>query len=360
MTLIWMIGGFILVLSPIIIVHELGHYWTAKYFKIKVEEFGLGYPPRAATLFERDGTKFTLNWIPFGGFVRPSGEDDPMVEGGLAAASRWARFCVLVAGSTANFVLAFLVLWVAFMIGQPIQDTSQILISGVRAESAGAVAGLQNNDLILAVDGERLDGDRAALIDVVQRSAETPITIIVDRGGRQVELTAVPDDATPDDPSNGGVLGIELSSPVVGRESFGPLAAAGESLTAMRDVIVLTARAPAMLIRNEISAQEARPIGIVGMSQIIGDQAQSATRTGDFFGLLFFAGIINLGLAVTNLLPIPALDGGRILFVLIEAVRGRRLEPEREGLVHMVGMLLLLGLMVLIIIQDIVNPVIPF
>jgi regulator of sigma E protease len=125
-------------------------------------------------------------------------------------------------------------------------------------------------------------------------------------------------------------------------------------------VVSLTVRAPAMLISGELSPAEARPISVVGMSQIIGSQAESASTTGDWFGLLFFAGIISVALGFTNLLPLPALDGGRIMFVLIEAVRGKRMEPEREGLVHMVGMLLLLSLMVLMIVQDIINPIIPF
>ena len=106
MSVAWAVGAFILVLTPIILIHELGHFLTARYFNIKVDEFGLGFPPRAAKLFTHKGTDFTLNWIPLGGFVRPAGEYDPTVAGGLAAASRWARFVVLSGGATANFILA--------------------------------------------------------------------------------------------------------------------------------------------------------------------------------------------------------------------------------------------------------------
>lgn len=361
MSILWMVGGFILVLSPIIIVHELGHFLTARWFGIKVEEFGLGYPPRAVTLFERQGTKFTLNWIPFGGFVRPVGEDDPSVPGGLASASKTARFSVLIAGSAANFVLAFFVLWGAFIVGPPQVDENRIAITSVQTGAAGDAAGLRVDDVIVAINGITIAGDDQTLIDNVRANPGRPVELVVLRGDETLRITATPAFVDPDDPAQGGILGIGLSYPMTGgRDSMALLPAARESLTTMRDVVQLTIQAPVMLIRGQLSPQDARPIGIVGMSQIIGVQAQSASSTGDFFGLLFFAGIINLGLAVTNLLPIPALDGGRILFVIIEAIRGRRIEPEREGLVHMVGMLLLLGLMVLIIIQDVVNPIIPF
>jgi regulator of sigma E protease len=129
-----------------------------------------------------------------------------------------------------------------------------------------------------------------------------------------------------------------------------------QSVATVGNVIITTLKAPVMLIRGELTPQEARPVSVVGISQLAGREAQS----GDWFRILFFAGIINVALGFTNLLPLPALDGGRILFVLIEAIRGRRIEPEREGMVHLVGMILLLGLMLFMIIQDIVNPIVPF
>ncbi|HFC11567.1 MAG TPA: hypothetical protein ENJ56_01890 [Anaerolineae bacterium] len=160
-----------------------------------------------------------------------------------------------------------------------------------------------------------------------------------------------------DDPSR-GVLGIVLSNVPTGeRMRLGPVAAAKKSVETIYRVIALTVNAPKMLIEGSLSPEEARPISIVGISQIAGTQAQQATKTGDWFGVLFFAGIINVGLGFTNLLPLPALDGGRILFVLIEAIRGRRINPEREGMVHVIGMLLLLGLMALMIVNDVVNPI---
>ena len=101
MSVLWAIGGFFIVLTPIILVHELGHFWAARLSNIRVEEFGFGLPPRALKIAEKNGTIFSLNWIPLGGFVRPAGEDDPNIEGGLAGASKRARFFVLIAGAGA-------------------------------------------------------------------------------------------------------------------------------------------------------------------------------------------------------------------------------------------------------------------
>ncbi len=119
MSIWWTVGAFILVLTPIILIHELGHFIAARLSGIRVEEFGIGFPPRAVKLFERSGTIYSLNWIPVGGFVRPAGEDDPSVPGGLAAASKRARLFTLAAGAGANFIFAAVIFWVAFMIGPP-------------------------------------------------------------------------------------------------------------------------------------------------------------------------------------------------------------------------------------------------
>lgn len=355
MSIWWMIIGFVLVLSPIIIVHELGHFWTARRFGIKVEEFGLGFPPRAVTLFERNGTIYSLNWIPVGGFVRPAGEDDPTVPGGLSSASKVARFSVLAAGSVANFILAFLILWVAFLVGPPAYDESRVAVATVLRDGAAAAAGFQPDDIFVSVDSAPVVSTDE-LIQAIRSRAWQPVSVVVERAGQLVTLVVTPQLSDPNNPQTGSI-GVTLENPPTGeRLSLSPAEAAVESASTMYQVVALTIQAPAMLIRGQLTPQEARPIGVVGMSQLIGFQAQS----GDWFGLLFFAGLISVGLGFTNLLPLPALDGGRILFVLVEAIRGRRVEPEREGMVHLVGMLLLLGLMALLIVQDIVNPIIPF
>ena len=125
----------------------------------------------------------------------------------------------------------------------------------------------------------------------------------------------------------------------------------------MWEIVSLTVQVPAMLINGDITPSEARPVSVVGISQIAGQAAEVSVSNNNLFPILNMIAFISVALGFTNLLPIPALDGGRILFVLVEAIRGRRIEPEREGMVHVVGMLVLLGLMVLLIVQDIVNPI---
>lgn len=352
MSILWMVGAFALILTPIIFVHELGHFVVARLFNIKVEEFGLGFPPRAVKLLERNGTVYSLNWIPLGGFVRPAGEDDPSVPGGLAASSKSARFFTLSAGALANFVLAFIVFWIAFMIGP-----SAVMIEDVHADSPAMVAGLEAGDVILEINGQVVESSGILVSEVTEHAGE-PVDLLVQRGEEELSLSMVPRSPGEFDPEVDGPIGISLGYTSGSRLSRGPIESATASLRSIWDIMYLTVRAPIMLIEGQITAEQARPVGPVGISQIAGETARYTATTGDWFQLLRITAFISVALGFTNLLPIPALDGGRIVFVLIEAVRGRRIEPEREGLVHLVGMLFLLGLMFLLIIQDIANPII--
>ena len=350
--LLWSVGGFFIILTPIILIHELGHFIAARLSNIRVEEFGLGFPPRAVKLAERNGTVYSLNWIPLGGFVRPAGEDDPSIPGGLSAASKRARFFVLFAGAGANFITAFLIFWVAFMVGPP-----AIAISEVIAGSPAEVADIEAGDVILEVNGELADG-YGMIFDAMRRGAGEEVYLLLGRGDELVETAVVPRRPGEYNPETDGAVGIGLMpAPNDIRIKRGPVDSAVTSVESIWEIISLTVQVPTMLARGDITPSEARPISVVGISQIAGQAAEASVTTSNLFPMLNMAAFISVALGFTNLLPIPALDGGRILFVLIEAVRGRRIEPEREGMVHVVGMLVLLGLMVLLIVQDIVNPV---
>lgn len=351
-TFLWSIGGFFIVLTPIILIHELGHFWAARLSNIRVEEFGLGFPPRAVKLFERNGTLYTYNWIPLGGFVRPAGEDDPTIPDGLAAASKKARLFVLSAGAGANFLLALLVFWIAFMIGTPAVE-----IAYVNEDSPAEEAGLMSGDIIYEVEGSRVENS-GTIVNIVDDNLGEPVELIVERNGEQIPITIVPRAEGDYDPEVEGPIGVGLRFSSDGdRWMRTPVEAAQESVASVLEIITLTVRVPAMLIAGDITAEEARPVSVVGISQIAGEAAETSVSNNTLFPILQMVAFISVALGFTNLLPIPALDGGRILFVLIEAVRGRRIEPEREGMVHIVGMLFLLGLMVLLIVQDIVNPI---
>lgn len=357
-TILWTVGSFFLVLTPIILVHELGHFVAARLSNIRVEEFGLGFPPRAITLFKRNGTIYSLNWIPLGGFVRPAGEDDPTIEGGLAASSKRARLFTLSAGAGANFLLALVIFWAAFMIGQPVR---QVIIPAVMAGSPAEAAGIQPGDAIVQVNGRVVKDDSSIVVEEVSGSQGVPVEFLLRRDGQQISVSVTPRLPGEYNAEEDGPTGIQLSSAPTGENiSYGPSRSLVMSVETIYDIIARTIQAPVMLIRGQISASEARPVSVVGISQLAGLAAEETAVNRDLFPILWFTGIISVALGFTNLLPIPALDGGRILFVLVEAIRGRRVEPEREGMVHLIGMLVLLGLMVLIIIQDIVNPIIPF
>jgi regulator of sigma E protease len=198
-------------------------------------------------------------------------------------------------------------------------------------------------------------------VEEVSGSAGVPVEFVILRDGQEISIVVTPRRPGEFNPETDGPTGISLvSAPTGENNSFGPGRSLVMSFEITYDIIARTVHAPIMLIRGQISSSEARPVGVVGISQLAGLAAEETATQRDLFPILWFTGIISVALGFTNLLPIPALDGGRIMFVLIEAIRGRRIEPEREGMVHLVGMLLLLGLIVLITIQDIVNPIIPF
>lgn len=350
--LLWWIGGFLVVLIPVVLIHEAGHFWAAKLSKIRVEEFGFGLPPRAITLAERNGTIYSLNWIPLGGFVRPAGEDDPDVPGGLAGASKRARLFVLAAGAGANFLSAILFFWLAVLF------TPMVAIAEVVPDTPAALAGLREGDVVLAIDGQQVTNVTMFRDTVAARAGEN-ITLLLQRGDVQVDVSVRPRLPSELDPSgNEGALGVSLGDGPR-QPGISPITAAGDAVGMIWEYLRLYASLPSMLINRQITPEEARPVSIVGISQIAGMAAKDSAQSGNPFRLLIMAGFISVALGLTNLLPIPALDGGRILFVLIEAIRGRRVEPQREGMVHLIGMLMLLGLMAFLIFQDIFNPIIP-
>ncbi|MEZ4516932.1 MAG: M50 family metallopeptidase [Chloroflexota bacterium] len=261
---------------------------------------------------------------------------------------------MLGAGPLANFIFALFLFWLALVIGPP-----AIAVNSVEPNSPAMEAGLMAGDAIMQINGEKVDNSNA-LVNTVYENAGQPVDLLIKRDGQEINLTIVPRLPGEFDPAVEGPLGVALTNATNGeRISSSPIEAIGGSFSFLWDYISLYARLPSMLINGEITAQEARPVSIVGISQIAGQAAESSATSGNAYPILSIAAFISVALGLTNLLPIPALDGGRIMFVLLEAVRGRRIEPEREGMVHAIGMLVMLGLMALLIVQDIINPIIP-
>ena len=342
---LWYIFGFILVLTPIVIVHEFGHFIVARMNGIRVEEFGIGFPPKWITLFEQGGTKFVIGSIPLGGYVKPAGEDDPTVPGGLASASKWARLTTLAAGSIFNFVFAYMIYVLMFMLPRP---GLQVEVLNVALDSPAAEVGLMEGDKILQINGTEVTEDYAPLIDAIRANAGQEVNLLIERDSSEMMIPVTPRLPGTYDAENEGSLGITMT---LGET---------DTITSASFVEALELGfQPIMTFFRQISSIfESRIVSPVGISQIAGEAARNSLEENRLQDILWVTGGISIALGFTNLLPIPALDGGRILFVLIEWVRGKRIEPEREGMVHAIGMMLLLLLLVVLVVQDVVNPIV--
>ncbi len=337
-------------LAALIIIHELGHFIAARLLKIEVEEFGLGFPPRLLTLFTAGGTRFTLNLIPLGGFVRPKGENDPNVPGGLAAASPWVRLGVLSAGPIANLLVVVLLYAVIFSkIGFPVLDQVQII--EVMPNSPAEQAGLMPGDLILKVNDQEIKSTRS-LSENIYAHLDEPIQLTYSRQGQQVTVTLVPRRQPPE---GEGAIGIVMSNPT---RKVNVLTAIPTGVVAVyhhsRELLTF----PIRMIQGQSSPQEGRLVGLKGMFDIYQNiqESQPAPNVPQGVNILGFFATITISLGLLNLLPIPALDGGRIMFALPEIVLRRRIPPQYENAINLVSFALLLMLLLFINLQDFVNP----
>lgn len=437
MDLLITVVSFVIVLGVLVFFHELGHYWVARRNGIVVEEFGMGYPPRILKLFTYDGTVFSINLIPFGGFARMKGEDGgDMTPGSFNAATRWARASTLIAGPLMNLLLAIVLFAASFMAGFP-AAVSHPQLASVAAGSLAAQVGLQAGDVLISADTRPtlVSADPTNRYEVWEiQAANAPTTLTVVRQdelvqvdvanqqtvadllkqidympvldtqvigvapgspaalqgvqdkdlvykvgdsviafdvnplneavranlGREVAMTVLRNDAlitvnvTPraNPPAGEGALGIQIMA-TNSLATMPFIRALGEGVVSTFQYVGLVLQLPLMLFSGYLSPADAQLSGPVGIAQMVGGAVNATIDTGLWFPIWRLSAILSAALAVTNLLPLPALDGGRLLFILIETLRGRRINPEREGLVHMVGFMLLLGLMVYITVQDI-------
>jgi regulator of sigma E protease len=360
---------FIILLGPLMLIHELGHFAVAKKAGIRVEEFGLGLPPRAARLFKLGETEYTLNWLPIGAFVRMTGEENPEDPRSFAAQPKRWRLATLAAGPLMNFLGGFVILTLAYLFFATQPTEFRYRINQVMAGSPAEQIGLQPGDAILAVNGvdmiqklEPASGvqpDVGALRRQVRQFIGQPIEIVVLRVGEPEQIVRLsgrlPPDANAEAP-----LGVSLLIEVTKSERVAytlpeALLAAGLEVGA---AIAALVQLPVRLVNQTLALEQLRPISVVGITNIGVELIDSSvTESQGLMPFLRFAAVVSIAIALTNLLPLPALDGGRILFILIEALRGQRVDPRREQWVHAVGFAFLLALSVVVIIMDIVNPV---
>ena len=329
---------FIAGLAVLIIIHELGHFIAARIFKIDVEEFGIGFPPRAVKLFEAGGTIFSLNWIPLGGFVRIKGENDPNVPGGLSSANPWVRLAVLSAGPLMNLGLAVVLSVLLFYsLGEPVLD--KVEVQGISPGSPAEQAGLQVRDLIVKVEGQAV-GNVDDMQNMIYDRLGKPTQLTLQRGDQLIDITLTPRNPAPEDGAIGIVMGYPAQPTTWARAIPNGISASYEYA---KSVLLL----PVRMFQGQVSPEEGRPVGYKGMFDIYQEIREP----------LWFFMVISMSLGIFNLFPIPALDGGRILFTLPEIVLRRRVPAKYENAIHLVGFAMLLLLLIYINLQDFINPV---
>jgi regulator of sigma E protease len=422
------------ILGILIFIHECGHFFAARWCGVKVEEFGMGLPPRAFGWI-RNGVLYSVNWIPFGGFVRVKGEDgENMDSDSMNAKSPGQRAFFLSAGIIMNILFAVLLMIV--VVGVKGVPHREVYVAGVGAGSPAAAAGWQVGDRIVSANGDDIQTTQQ-LVQLTTRDAGSPVSFVIERNGELYETTLTP---RKNPPEGEGRVGVNLADPLVSEVVASEIAAnspaadaglqSGDVLVSVNGRTVVSS----YVLQNEMNRFEdsALPIvyerngeqfettiqvpsqqnnmtivlssgfetlsespifehvpplkviprgfqeaynqtklmiegiiqmfqnpgllrqtaGPVGMAQLTHELVEQSTLP-VWYTLATLAILLSLNLAFLNLLPIPALDGARLLFVLIELIRGRRVAPEKEGLVHLVGFVMLIGLMFVIGFNDI-------
>jgi len=354
---------FIIVIVALIVVHEFGHFVAAKLSGMRVDEFGLGYPPRAMTIAKMGETEYTLNWLPFGGFVKIYGEDgdggDPRA---FSKRPRMLQAIVLVAGITMNLLLAYVLITGALVMGTPralapdeivgAQNT-QLMVASVLPGSPAARAGLLPGDSILsAEDGHYLFSgvDPATFTKfVADGGGNTTVALTVKHadGNEETIFTRPETGIISADPSR-AVLGVEVATVGVVPLSFLAAVAEGASLTWSATKLTAIGLWHFFYSIFTLSADLSQVAGPVGIADVVG--SASAQGFGD---LLSIMAIISINLALINLIPIPALDGGRLLFVIIESVIRRPIKASVAQALNGIGFLFLILLMLVVTAHDI-------
>jgi len=336
--------SFVVMFSLLVFAHEFGHFAVAKLNGVHVEEFGFGYPPRLLTLGTWRGTLISLNWLPVGGFVRMS-EDDPSVEGSLASKGRMARALVYVAGALMNVLLAVVLYSVTFMVGTlvPVEGPGAGIYV-VAVQSPAEQAGFRPGDTIVSINGQTIQDVQQA-VELTRANVGKPIEVVLRRNGELLPPVTVTPRVEP--PPNEGPLGVSLDLPLA-KQAYPVWQAVPMGIRATWNGVRGIFVGIRAIIRKQIPLEVSGPVGIYRTTAEV-------AKTG-ISQLMEFAAFLSLNLFLVNLLPLPALDGGRLIFVLLEWVRGgRKVPPKREALVHLVGMVILLSLMAVVTYFDIVR-----
>ena len=350
---------FIIVLSLLVFVHELGHFLVAKKAGMKVEEFGFGFPPKLFGI-KKGETTYSINWIPLGGFVRIKGEsgDHKGDSDSFASKKIWQRFSVLIAGVAMNLVLAVVLFSIGFMVGLPsIVDENlpksarvnqpELTIMTVLEKSPAFEAGVNEGDRIVSINGQVFNSAQDAR-DYISEKGSDSIELITkkkDEPSKTFLLTSKPLEGT-------GIVGVGLGFELTGFVSYPFFQAILQGVSTTGELTYVIVVAFIGIIGSLIAGHGVGVdlSGPVGIAVLTGQVAALG-----LIHLLQFTALLSINLAVINVLPFPALDGGRLLFLIIEKLRGRNVNAKIETAVHNLGFMLLMVLVVLVTYKDFVN-----
>ncbi len=348
---------FFLVLFVLILVHEWGHFIVAKKTGMRVDEFGIGFPPKLFGIRWRD-TEYTWNLFPIGGFVRilgENGDDGAPSPDSFGAKSKWAQAAVLVAGVTMNVILAWFLFFAVFLYGVPtIVDEGKesaeayMVVTGVLKGSPADEAGITVGSTVVGYGGADAALTPSAFKSYTQNENNNVVTLRTEADGTEKAFQVTPVKGLVSDTPDAQAVGISLALVETVSRPL-PTAFVDATKTTYASLVGITVGMGSLIVdifqRDADLSQVAGPIGIVGL---VGDAAEFGITS-----LLMFTAMISLNLAVINLLPFPALDGGRLVFVGLEALMRKPVNPVWMARINTVGFLLLLVLMVLVTINDI-------
>ena len=348
--MLFSIIAFIAVLSILVLVHELGHFFAAKRAGVWVEEFGFGIPPRV--FGKRFGdTIYSLNLLPFGGFVKLHGEttEDTVTDTSKAFLNKnkRVRAVIILAGVVMNFILAITAFSLVYSFTGIPKETENVKVVEIREDSPAASSGLTIDDIVRKIDGVEITSN-AVLIQTVDANKRKEITLDVQRGDKIFETKVIPRENPPE---GEGALGVLISTteiyfpPIWQRPFIGIYYGFKESIFWSGIVIGGFIKLFRDLFGGVVPKDIAGPVGIFALTS-------EAAKFG-ILPLINFIGILSVNLAILNVIPFPALDGGRLLFVVIESFFGKRIVPKVEATIHTVGMIILILLILAITASDI-------
>lgn len=359
MSVLFLIIGLVMFVG-LVVLHELGHAIIARRNGVEVEEFGIGFPPRAWSKKLRSGTLFTLNWLPLGGFVRLKGEhDSAQGKGTYGGASLWVKTKILLAGVVVNWLTAVLLFTILALVGLPKVLPNQFTVPGdtvllqndvvaadVVAGSPAAKAGIEAGDKLLRI-GTDLVTDPTHVKDLTAKNAGKTVPFIIEHKGQAKKAVQVTLNKTRTDTE--GFAGITPGGQIANRSTWSaPIVGLGVTIQFTAETLNGLAATIGHLFRAQFSQAGAGVAGPVGIFSIL----QQSSEVG-FTPVLFLIGIISLTLAIMNVLPIPALDGGRLFVTLLFRVLKKPLTKEREERIQAIGFLVLMGLVVMITVVDV-------